>query len=86
MPARRYRKRPVVVAAIGPLTADNLAEAADWVSGAGQRCDRGTDHLDIPTLEGTMRADLGDYVVRGVVGEFYPCKPDVFDQTYEPDL
>jgi hypothetical protein len=38
----------------------------------------------IETLEGKMRADKGDWVVRGVQGELYPCKPDIFDQTYEP--
>ena len=37
----------------------------------------------IETLEGTMRADVGDYVIRGVKGETYPCKPDVFAATYE---
>jgi hypothetical protein len=37
----------------------------------------------ITTLEGVMRGDLGDYVIRGVQGEFYPCKPDIFEQTYD---
>lgn len=41
------------------------------------------EHLTIRTLEGDMRADLGDYVIRGVAGEFYPCKPDIFEATYE---
>jgi hypothetical protein len=41
--------------------------------------------LYIETLEGRMRADLGDYVIRGVKGEFYPCKPDIFEATYERD-
>ena len=36
------------------------------------------------TLEGTMRADVGDYVITGVKGEVYPCKPDIFEATYEP--
>lgn len=40
--------------------------------------------LIIPTLEGEMRADLGDWIICGVKGEFYPCKPDIFDATYEP--
>lgn len=39
--------------------------------------------IDIPTLEGTMRAMPGDYIIEGVSGEFYPCKPDIFEQTYE---
>ena len=40
--------------------------------------------LDIETLEGTMRASVGDYIITGVRGEQYPCKPDIFEQTYEP--
>ena len=39
--------------------------------------------LDIPTLEGIMHADIGDWIITGVKGEQYPCKPDVFEQTYE---
>ena len=39
--------------------------------------------LIIKTLEGNMRAELGDYIIKGVHGEFYPCKPDVFEETYE---
>lgn len=38
----------------------------------------------IPTLEGEMRCDRGDYVIKGIAGEFYPCKPDIFEKTYEP--
>lgn len=40
--------------------------------------------LQIDTLEGPMRADYGDWIIRGVAGEFYPCKPDIFAATYEP--
>ncbi|HLE04564.1 MAG TPA: hypothetical protein VI729_08150 [Anaerolineales bacterium] len=39
--------------------------------------------VDIPTLEGTMRCDPGDWIIRGVKGEVYPCKPDIFEATYE---
>lgn len=44
----------------------------------------GANFLEIPTPEGDMRADLGDWIIRGVQGEFYPCKPDIFAATYEP--
>lgn len=37
----------------------------------------------IPTLEGDMKANIGDYIIKGINGEFYPCKPDIFDKTYE---
>lgn len=42
------------------------------------------EHIAIDTLEGTMRADIGDWIIRGVKGEFYPCKPDIFEATYDP--
>ena len=42
------------------------------------------DQIVIPTLEGDMRASVGDWIIRGVQGEFYPCKPDIFAATYEP--
>ncbi|WP_407690379.1 hypothetical protein [Salimicrobium halophilum] len=45
--------------------------------------DPDSPYLRIETLEGTMRADVGDYVIKGVNGEFYPCKPDIFEKTYE---
>lgn len=41
------------------------------------------EHLSIDTLEGTMKASAGDFIIRGVKGEFYPCKPDIFHETYE---
>lgn len=40
-------------------------------------------HVEIPTLEGVMRGEVGDWIIRGVKGEFYPCKPDIFAATYE---
>ncbi len=43
-----------------------------------------TGTLNIKTLEGTMCAQIGDWIIRGVKGEFYPCKPDIFEATYEP--
>jgi hypothetical protein len=47
-------------------------------------CDPAPEHIAIDTLEGTMRAEVGDWIIRGVKGEHYPCKPDIFDATYEP--
>lgn len=41
------------------------------------------EHLQIDTLEGVMRADAGDFIIQGVNGEFYPCKPEIFAKTYE---
>lgn len=90
---KRYRKKPVEVdAMLVPSPEDTQAwgELAGWLLAHGVDAQVvgpadgvGVDGLAIPTLEGTMRADVGDYVIRGVKGEFYPCKPDIFDSTYE---
>jgi hypothetical protein len=75
----KYRKKPVVI------------EAVQWVRGneekvkAFMNMELVTEYqgelLVIETLEGTMRANQGDYIIKGVKGEFYPCKPDIFEQT-----
>lgn len=45
--------------------------------------DKNNPYIPVETLEGTMRASVGDYIIKGVNGEFYPCKPDIFEKTYE---
>jgi hypothetical protein len=76
-----YKKKPVVVEAM-LFHGDAIHDVAAWCGGV-LFSDFGL-HLDIATLEGTMRANYGDWVIKGVKGEFYPCKPDIFDATYEP--
>lgn len=75
-----YRKRPVTIEA-KRVSEDNLEELADW-SGGNVALDG--DGIAISTLEGTMRADLGDWIIRGVHDEFYPCKDNIFKATYDP--
>lgn len=68
------------------LAARRQMEAiVDWTGEAAQIVDDAVDGvcLIIATLEGDMKARAGDYVIRGIKGEFYPCKPDVFAATYE---
>lgn len=82
----RFRKRPVEIEAV-QLTREDFGAARDFVplelfAAAGLGPD-GRAFLKIRTLEGTMRADEGDWIIRGVAGEFYPCKPDIFEATYE---
>lgn len=83
-----FRKKPVVVEA-RQLTRENGAELATWCRGVWNslygRGDRGEDisHVVIITLEGRMSAELGDWIIKGVAGEFYPCKPEIFTKTYE---
>lgn len=90
MPARRFRKRPVVIEAIQyrPDIPNCNAVATFMGMPDGDYCDNEDRHDQaswmIDTLEGTMEASPGDWIIRGVQGEFYPCKPDIFDATYEP--
>ena len=84
----KYRKKPVVIEA-RQLTEDaDWHDIAEWCAGTlvnREEADTGDycTELVIWTLEGTMRADAGDWIIRGVKGEFYPCKPDIFAATYE---
>lgn len=76
----KYRKKPVVIEAflLGE-TVESQENAVKWCSGR-----KGPDGgIYIETLEGKMYASTGDYIIKGVNGEFYPCKPDIFDKTYE---
>lgn len=88
MTAQRFRKKPVEIEAM-QLTEDSDWEAiAAWCGGRLQNraVVPGTDPntvLLIDTLEGTMEGWDGDWIIRGVQGEFYPCKPDIFESTYE---
>lgn len=93
---KRYRKKPVVIDAI-QWTGDNLRDVICFTDGppdtrtnhAGMMWEKyedlvQRDGLKIYTLEGTMNANIGDYIIKGVKGEFYPCKPDIFAATYDP--
>ena len=73
-----YRKRPVVIAAIQWDTA-NIAEIRKFFP----LVRRSIDYLYIKTLEGEMRVDPNDWIIKGTAGEFYPCKPDIFEVLYE---
>ena len=76
----KYRKKPVVIEAVQWF--GNYAVIKDYMK-QEPVTEYQNEVLVIETLEGTMRADFGDYIIKGVNGEFYPCKPDIFEQTYE---
>ena len=81
---RLYRKRPVVIEAIQwDGSEESQREIVNWSGGKVSGWIDSAYYLAIRTLEGEMRADPGDWIIRGVQGEFYPCKPDIFDATYE---
>jgi hypothetical protein len=77
----KYRKKPVVIEAI-IWTGENIQEITDFLPVG--KWDLWAGHILIPTLEGNIYGKKGDYIIKGVKGEFYPCKPDIFDMTYEP--
>lgn len=77
---QKFRKKPVVIEAV-QWDGENPKECMKFVnSGAA---DVEGDTILIATLEGTMKASKGDWIIKGVNGEFYPCKPDIFEKTYE---
>lgn len=80
MLAKRFRKKPVVIEAL-QFTAGNFDAIEEFVGGDAEFRD---GELVIATLEGPLRAAPNDWIIKGVKGEFYPCKPDIFEQTYEP--
>lgn len=77
----KYMKKPVVISAL-QWTGDNILEMCNFTGRTSGELLK-NDELYIDTLEGTMHASVGDYIVCGVDGEFYPCKPDIFEKTYE---
>ena len=78
-----YRKKPVVIEAM-EFTNDSKDQVYNFIS-----CNRYADYegdnpaLRIQTLEGEITASLGDFIIKGIQGEFYPCKPDIFHKTYD---
>lgn len=79
--ARAYRKKPVVIEAV-QWTGENHAEMCEFIDPEVFEIIPGVG-LVIHTLEGDHHASPGDYIIKGVNGEFYPCKPDIFAKTYE---
>lgn len=77
----KFRKKPVVIEAF-QWTVDEVPDW--WRKASGDfRINVSTGSVFIPTLEGMHEARVGDFILKGIQGEFYPCKPDIFAQTYE---
>lgn len=82
----KYRKKPVVIEAVQFTgTPENIAELSEFMQKDLVISDAVPEYpqLHILTLEGVMAANVGDYIIKGVQGEFYPCKEDIFEATYE---
>lgn len=89
---KRYKTKPCEIEAI-QWNGDNLGEVKGFVGASlvaweivAMEIGKEGFFLTIRTLEGDMRASLGDYIIKGLRGEFYPCKPDVFEKKYEQVL
>ncbi len=78
----KYRKKPVVVEAI-QWTGQNLEAVSAFTCIPQENLGHIGQHVTLQTLEGLMFAAPGDWIIKGVKGEFYPCKPDIFEATYE---
>lgn len=83
----KYRKKPVVIDAI-QFNRDSFEDIKQFTDGKAfnfrtEKCIDGKSYCDIKTLEGVIKATEGDYIIKGVHGEFYHCKPNIFKQTYE---
>jgi hypothetical protein len=79
---RRYTKKPVEIEAL-QWTGENTKEIVAFCSDCFSYQKDNVNVLVINTLEGTMKASIGDYVIKGIKGEFYACKPDIFVMTYD---
>ncbi len=86
MEPKQYSKKPVAIEAI-QLTDDNHSEIIQWLSSYNVESYtlKSTDSSEfyVKTLEGDMKANVGDYIIKGVKDEFYPCREDIFKMTYD---
>lgn len=86
MSPQKFRKKPVVIEAM-QWDGTNYGPVVEFLGDndfLGASVGPGFDEIVLASLEGPMTASLGDWIIRGVKGEFYPCKPDIFEMTYEP--
>jgi len=77
----KYRKKPVIIDAVQFINSTDIHDFC----GNSVLEPIGKDYLEIITLEGIMVAQKGDWIIKGIKGEFYPCKPDIFEATYEKE-
>ena len=97
MTFQRWRKKPVVVEAVQwDGTAEGATPIINWIlendgtatyygPGEWDNGESGASYIRVQTLEGRMLVCRLDWVIRGIKGEFYPCKPDIFERIYEPE-
>jgi hypothetical protein len=76
-----FTKKPVTIEA-RQFDSSNGDELVAWITESGKLASHTVKFLFVETLEGTHTANHGDWIIKGVKGEFYPCKPDIFEMTY----
>lgn len=80
---RKFRKRPVTIEAMQITSGESVLSIAEWINNPQTGYSTNPPTVWIETLEGRMEGSTGDWVIKGTEGEFYPCKPDVFNKIYQ---
>ena len=80
---RKFRKRPVTIEAMQITDATSVLDIETWINSPTVGFQTNPPTLWIDTLEGRMTANAGDWIIKGVNGEFYPCKDSIFIKTYQ---
>jgi hypothetical protein len=80
---RKFRKKPVTIEAMQLTDAKSVLDIEDWINSGDVGFSTNPPTLWIDTLEGRMEASVGDWVIKGTEGEFYPCKNEIFIKTYQ---
>jgi hypothetical protein len=80
---RKFRKRPVTIEAMQITSGESVLSIAEWINNPQTGYSTNPPTVWIETLEGRMEGSIGDWVIKGTEGEFYPCKPDIFNKIYQ---
>jgi hypothetical protein len=80
---RKFRKKPVTIEAMQLTDAKSVLDIEEWINSGDVGFSTNPPTLWIDTLEGRMEATTGDWIIKGVEGEFYPCKNNIFIKTYQ---
>ena len=79
---KKYKKKPIIIEAVQWM-GDNFDKISEFFDSKERNMWGEGDSIIIETLEGQMYARIGDWIIKGIANEFYPCKPDIFKKTYE---
>ena len=80
---RKFRKRPVTIEAMQITDASSVLDIEEWINSGSTGYSTNPPTIWIDTLEGRMEGRVGDWIIKGVNGEFYPCKNEIFIKTYQ---